>query len=102
MRRAVPRKIKATAWVITVWIVASVCAFMFATRLNKHVSAASSGPSFLEFESGQVRPVAMSPDGSKLFAVNTPNGTLEIFNITSTGLSFQGRVPVGMEPVAVA
>lgn len=69
---------------------------------NEHVSAASSGPSFLEFESGQVRPIAMSPDGNTLFAVNTPNGTLEIFNITSTGLAFQTRVPVGLEPVAVS
>jgi DNA-binding beta-propeller fold protein YncE len=69
---------------------------------DSNVSAASSGPSFLEFESGQVRPLAMSPDGTRLFAANTPNGTLEIFNITSTGLSFQARVPVGLEPVAVA
>ncbi|HWZ46276.1 MAG TPA: hypothetical protein VNW97_22580 [Candidatus Saccharimonadales bacterium] len=66
------------------------------------VRASSTGPSFLEFESGQVRPVAMSPDGTRLFATNTPNGTLEIFNITASGLSFQARVPVGLEPVAVA
>jgi len=65
-------------------------------------SAASNGPSFVEFESGQVRPIAMSPDGNTLFAVNTPNGTLEIFNVTAGGLAFQARVPVGMEPVAVA
>jgi YVTN family beta-propeller protein len=44
----------------------------------------------------------MSPDGTMLFAVNTPNGTLEIFNITPTGPVLQARVPVGMEPVAVA
>jgi 6-phosphogluconolactonase (cycloisomerase 2 family) len=64
--------------------------------------AASTAPSFVEFESGQVRPLAMSPNGSRLFAVNTPNNTLEIFSISSSGLSFQGRVPVGLEPVAVA
>src|SRR5258706_8575 len=64
--------------------------------------AASNGPSFVEFESGPVRPIAISPDGTKLFAANTPNGTLEIFNITSGGVSFQARVPVGLEPVAVA
>jgi YVTN family beta-propeller protein len=44
----------------------------------------------------------MSPDGTRLFAVNTPNATLEIFNITATGLTFAARVPVGLEPVAVA
>src|SRR5579863_123687 len=83
-------------------LVLSAGAFISFPLLNHHVSASSNGPSFVEFESGQVRPLAMSPDGTMLFAVNTPNGTLEIFNVTATGLAFQGRVPVGMEPVAVA
>ena len=65
-------------------------------------AAAVTSPPFLEFESGPVRPIAMSADGTRLFAVNTPNNTLEIFNITATGLSFAARVPVGLEPVAVA
>jgi YVTN family beta-propeller protein len=64
--------------------------------------AAVTSPSFIEFESGQVRPIALSPDGTRLFAVNTPNNTLEIFSVTNTGLSFLARVPVGLEPVAVA
>jgi len=64
--------------------------------------AAVTSPSFVEFESGQVRPIALSPDGTRLFAVNTPNNTLEIFTVTNTGLSFSARVPVGLEPVAVA
>ena len=66
------------------------------------VKAASRGPEFVEFESGQVRPLAASPDGNALFAVNTPNGTLEIFDLTSGLPLFESRVPVGLEPVAVA
>jgi len=66
-----------------------------------NVTANAQTPSFLTFDSGPVRPLAKSPDGTKLFAVNTPNGTLEIFNITATGLSLQARVPVGLEPVSV-
>ena len=65
-------------------------------------SGAVTSPSFLEFESGPVRPIALSPDGTKLFAVNTPNATLEIFNVSASGLTAAGRVPVGLEPVAVA
>jgi YVTN family beta-propeller protein len=65
------------------------------------ISAVTS-PSFIEFESGHVRPIAMSPDGTRLFAVNTPNNTLEIFTVTTAGLVFSARVPVGLEPVAVA
>jgi DNA-binding beta-propeller fold protein YncE len=69
---------------------------------RSHVSASSSGPPFVEFESGQVRPIAMSADGTTLFAVDTPNGTLEIFDLTGGGLRLTSRVPVGLEPVAVA
>ncbi len=60
-------------------------------------------PSFITFESGQVRPLATSPDGSRLFAVNTPDNQLEIFDIDGSGnLTRAGVVQVGMEPVAVA
>jgi DNA-binding beta-propeller fold protein YncE len=72
------------------------------TESSAQVSTSSTRPSFIEFESGQVRPIAMSTDRTKLFAVNTPNNSLEIFNTTSEGLALQARVPVGMEPVAVA
>src|SRR5262244_324169 len=58
--------------------------------------------SFVLFESGQVRPLALSPSGTKLFAVNTPDNRLEIFDVGSGGLTHTGAVPVGMEPVAVA
>src|SRR4051812_30700146 len=68
----------------------------------KFAAASSTGPSFVEFESGQVRPLAMSADGQKLFAVNTPNGTLEVFDLSSGTPRFQYRVAVGLEPVAVA
>ena len=64
---------------------------------------ASAQSTFITFESGQVRPVALSPDGNQLFAVNTPDNTLEIFDIDGGGsLSHAGSVQVGMEPVAVA
>lgn len=58
--------------------------------------------SFVAFESGHVRPVVLSPNGLLLFAVNTPDNTLEIFNVDSGGLMLVASVPVGMEPVAVA
>src|SRR6184192_2140830 len=60
------------------------------------------GASFVTFESGQVRPLALSPDGSRLFAVNTPDGRLEIFAVGSGSLTHLESVPVGLEPVAVA
>ncbi|HJQ82681.1 MAG TPA: hypothetical protein VKA21_01290 [Candidatus Binatia bacterium] len=57
---------------------------------------------FVTFESGQVRPLALSPDTNTLYAVNTPDDRLEIFDVSTGGLVHTGSVPVGLEPVAVA
>ncbi len=65
-------------------------------------SGALAQPSFVAFESGQVRPLALSPDGSRLFAVNTPDNALEIFDVSAGGLVWRASIPVGLEPVAVA
>ncbi|QSQ25255.1 hypothetical protein JY651_10125 [Pyxidicoccus parkwayensis] len=77
----------------------SLCA---AVSMLAAFTAAAQVPSFIEFDSAHVRPLAISPDGTKLFAVNTPDNRLEIFNISSAGLTLAGEVPVGLEPVAVA
>ncbi|MBY0274055.1 hypothetical protein K2Z84_01845 [Candidatus Binatia bacterium] len=57
---------------------------------------------YVNFESGQVRPLALSPSGARLFAVNTPDARLEIFDVRDDGLVHAGAVAVGLEPVAVA
>ncbi len=66
------------------------------------MSVSAYAGSYTLFESGQTRPLAMSPDGKQLFALNTPDNRLEIFNISATGLTAAGSVIVGMEPVALA
>ncbi|HVM97271.1 MAG TPA: hypothetical protein VMT89_12835, partial [Candidatus Acidoferrales bacterium] len=59
--------------------------------------------SFTAFESGPVRPAALSPDHTRLFAVNIPDNQLEIFAVAADGsLSHSGSVTVGLEPVALA
>ena len=56
----------------------------------------------LSFESASVRPLAKSLDDKWLYAVNTPNNTLQVFNIADNGQLIQAAsIPVGMEPVAV-
>ncbi|HVM97331.1 MAG TPA: beta-propeller fold lactonase family protein, partial [Candidatus Acidoferrales bacterium] len=57
---------------------------------------------FPAFESAHVRPLALSADGSTLYAVNTPDNRLEIFAVGDDGLEPRGSVAVGLEPVAVA
>jgi hypothetical protein len=65
-------------------------------------TAAMAGTPFTEFESGQVRPLAISPNGQTLFAVNTPDNRVEMFSVGNKQLAWQGSVQVGLEPVAVA
>lgn len=57
---------------------------------------------FPNFETVPVRPLALSPDGTHLFAVNTPDARLEIFDVTPRGIFPRASVAVGLEPVAVA
>jgi DNA-binding beta-propeller fold protein YncE len=98
------KRLKLKGWIFVLWAVIGAMLLTAADPASSTatISTSSTGPSFIEFESGQVRPLAISSDRTKLFAVNTPNNTLEIFSITSEGLSLRARVPVGLEPVAVA
>ncbi len=66
-------------------------------------SAVPPVPNFIEFESGPVRPVALTPSGQYLLVTNTPDNRLEVFDVLGNGgLSHTFSIPVGMEPVAVA
>jgi YVTN family beta-propeller protein len=64
--------------------------------------AQSAPAAFPVFESGPVRPVALSPDGTRLFVANLPDHRLEIFAVDDGSLAHVASVAVGLEPVAVA
>src|SRR5262249_27101106 len=76
--------------------------FMMVAAAAMLSATASASTPFTEFESGQVRPLAMSPDGTKLFAVNSPDNRVEVYKIQTKSLSWFYSVRVGVEPVAVA
>jgi YVTN family beta-propeller protein len=63
---------------------------------------AAAQPAFTTFETGQVRPLALSADGTRLFAVNTPDNRLEVFTVGAAGVARTATVQVGLEPTAVA
>jgi YVTN family beta-propeller protein len=57
---------------------------------------------FVNFEGAQTNPIRISADGTRLFAVNTPNGTLSVFNLTTpSSPALIAEIPVGIEPVSV-
>ena len=70
--------------------------------LSLVATSVSQATPFIAFESGPVRPLVMSPDGSKLFITNIPDNRLEVFSISGGALTHTDSIPVGMEPVAVA
>ncbi|MEO8069015.1 MAG: YncE family protein [Flavobacteriales bacterium] len=66
-----------------------------------NVGSATPTTQFVNFESAHVHPIDMTPDGTKLLAVNTANNTLEVFSITNSTLLNIASIPVGLDPVTV-
>jgi DNA-binding beta-propeller fold protein YncE len=57
---------------------------------------------YVNFEGKQTNPVRLSPDGSRLFAVNTPDARLSVFDVSNPGNPVLiAESPVGIEPVSV-
>lgn len=56
----------------------------------------------VDWESAQLHPLELTPDGTRLLAVNTADQRLQVFAVAADGsLSAAGSVPVGLEPVSV-
>src|SRR5438552_5115056 len=67
------------------------------------VKAAGEAPAgYPTFEGPQIHPLALTPDGTRLLAVNTPTGTLSIFYLIGDTPMLAAEIPVGLEPVTVA
>lgn len=57
---------------------------------------------FFNFEGKQVAPIRISPDGTRLFAVNTPDARLSVFDLSTPSTpKLIKEIPVGIEPVSV-
>ncbi|MEY4765474.1 MAG: hypothetical protein RI907_2147 [Pseudomonadota bacterium] len=57
---------------------------------------------YAHFETGHARPMALSPDGSKLYVVNSPDNRVEVFDVTGSTPVLKESIAVGMQPIAVA
>ncbi|HVG17966.1 MAG TPA: YncE family protein, partial [Blastocatellia bacterium] len=75
-----------------------------AAFLPRIVATQSSIPlsAYVNFEGAQTSPVRVSPDGTRLFAVNTPDARLSVFDLSDPlNPARIAEVPVGIEPVSV-
>jgi YVTN family beta-propeller protein len=69
------------------------------TAQRQFISAPSEG--FTNFETEPVQPLALSEDGRFLYALNTADDRLEIFDTQGDGLRSIGETGVGLRPVAL-
>ncbi|MHA3772830.1 hypothetical protein ACXR0O_14955 [Verrucomicrobiota bacterium sgz303538] len=68
------------------------------------LSGVAAAAGYTHFEARQTHPIALSPDGTRLFALNSTDGRLSVFDITTTGNPkpvLIAEIPVGVEPVSV-
>ncbi|MFM2164298.1 MAG: hypothetical protein RL325_735 [Planctomycetota bacterium] len=67
------------------------------------LSSPAGAQSFVHFESPHVHPIELTPDGSRVVAVNTVDARLEVFEVLGVApyLRHAGSVAVGIEPVSV-
>ncbi len=77
-------------------------AFVYISMRHPQVASAQAPAPYRNFEGPQIHPLAITPDGTRLLAVNTPNGTLSVFHLTGRSLTLMAEIPVGLEPVSVA
>jgi YVTN family beta-propeller protein len=72
----------------------------FAAALT--IAVALPAQSFVNYESGPVAPMRLSPDATRLFVADTIGGRLCVFDLRNAAAPFLlAEIPVGMEPVSV-
>src|SRR5439155_7788298 len=65
-------------------------------------SAVFAQSSYVNFEGKQTDPMRLSPDRSRLFAVNTPDARLSVFDVSQpSNPRLIAEIRVGLEPVSV-
>lgn len=76
--------------------------FILLTSFAGYLPAQVPLNSYANFEGAQTNPIRLSPDGTRLFAVNTADARLSVFDLTNPSLPrLIAEIPVGLEPVSV-
>ena len=86
---------KRLSWVLRAFPLLCFTVFPSATQ--------NGGANFVNFEAALTSPIRLSPDGTRLFSVNNPNGTVSVFDVSTNPSSpaLLAEIPVGVEPVSV-
>jgi len=81
---------------------AILVALCLAIATGVATKATAPPPTYANFEAAQTNPIRLSADGTRLFAVNTPNNTVTVFDVTTPASpTLLKEIPVGVGPVSV-
>ncbi|MDH3284737.1 MAG: YncE family protein [Acidobacteriota bacterium] len=92
------------ALVVTGLLIAAGALFvtMEGVALEGEVDSGHDPDAYTNFEASHVHPIALTPNGLRLLAVNTPDAILEVYDVDGTGnLTHSASISVGLEPVSV-
>jgi YVTN family beta-propeller protein len=88
---------------IRIWVLALLLAPFGGWFLVRPPVSFSQTSTVVNFESPQVHPLALTPDGTRLLVANSPNGTLSVFQLANgQAPRLTAEIPVGLEPASVA
>jgi hypothetical protein len=66
------------------------------------LAIAATAQEFVNFEGKQTNPIRLSADGTRLFAVNTPDARVSVFDLSNPAApALIAEIAVGIEPVSV-
>jgi YVTN family beta-propeller protein len=90
--------------IVAIVMLSAVVVWLVISRQMETASAQALGAniSFRNFEAPQVHPLALTPDHKHLLAVNSPNASLSVFDLSSGAPVLSAEIPVGLQPVSVA
>ncbi len=78
--------------------------FLFPILLAVLTAVRVEAQTFSHFEARHVHPISLTPDGKTLLAVNSPDASLSVFDVSNAFRQSPlliGEIPVGLEPVSV-
>ncbi len=79
-------------------VLAGVCLTLLAPLSEAQVPLTA----FVNFEGSQTNPIRISADGTRLYALNTPDNRVSVFDLSNpSSPALIVEVPVGIEPVSV-
>ncbi|XXF77617.1 hypothetical protein P2318_31875 [Myxococcaceae bacterium GXIMD 01537] len=82
-------------------LILRACALLLLISALQFPLRASAAGSFVNWENPHVHPLELTPDGSKLLAVNTADNRLLVFDLRGRGPELVASIPVGLDPVSV-